>query len=218
MNHADTLSLFPLDSRCTLLTNLVWDLDKNGVPCLSRQKLWVGFPAPVPASGLTAEFGAPVGRVRFETAEDEAGARWRVLADGLDPRQFIRFAAEQYLRDVNSSAAFSNGKHFPTVASGLLDCAWLYIASSGDWMWARRWREPILLFPRALLEMEYEGCGLAAADYSGVPEETGFMTARPARGPDPVALAGLTIERGLAPVRDPLMRSLDDRDDDRDDE
>ena len=61
MIHAHTLSLFPLDSRCTLLTNLVWDRDKNGVPCLSRQKLWVGFPAHMPASGLTAEFGAPVG-------------------------------------------------------------------------------------------------------------------------------------------------------------
>src|ERR1019366_4402471 len=35
-----TLSLCPLDSRCVLLTNIVWDSDGNGTPCLHRQKLW----------------------------------------------------------------------------------------------------------------------------------------------------------------------------------
>ena len=77
---SNSLSLFPLDSRCTLLTNLVWDRGMKDVPYLSRQKLWAAFPAPVTARGLTAEFGTPVGRVRIETAEDEAGARLRVLA------------------------------------------------------------------------------------------------------------------------------------------
>ena len=33
------LSLYPLDPRCVLLTNIVWDTDANGTPCLHRQKL-----------------------------------------------------------------------------------------------------------------------------------------------------------------------------------
>ncbi len=142
----------------------------------------------------------------------EIAAYTPVLADGLDPRQFIRFAAEQYLRDVDSSAAFSNWKHFPNVASGLIDCAWLYVASSGDWEWARRWREPIRFFTHALLKMEYEGCGLAAADYSGVPEETGFMTAGwcdSMRSGHLESYANAHIYRGLGRAAD-LLERLDD--------
>ncbi len=99
-----------------------------------------------------------------------------MLADGLDPRQFIRFAAEQYLRDTDGSSGFSNWKRFPMAASSPIDCAWLYVASSGDWEWARRWREPLRFFTHALLEMEHESSGLAASRSSGVPEE-GSMTA-----------------------------------------
>jgi len=32
-----TLALYPLDSRCVLLTNIVWNADENGVPsCIAR--------------------------------------------------------------------------------------------------------------------------------------------------------------------------------------
>jgi len=76
------LSLFPLDPRCHLLTNLVWESNPDGVPSLHRQKLWVEFPGPVRCSGLVARFPLPVGRVIVETAEDAAGTRWRTLAEG----------------------------------------------------------------------------------------------------------------------------------------
>ncbi len=100
-----------------------------------------------------------------------------MLAEGLDPRQFIRFAAEQYLRDMDSSAVYSNWRHYPAAASGLIDCAWLYVAASGDWDWARRWREPIRHYTRALFQLEHENRGLVASDYSGIPEEPGIMCA-----------------------------------------
>ncbi|MDA0322990.1 MAG: hypothetical protein O2923_09790 [Verrucomicrobia bacterium] len=76
-----TLSLYPLDSRCCLLSNIVWEPDENGTPCLHRQKLWVRFPAALKSTGLTAHFGGPVGRVRVEVAEDAGGRAWRLLAE-----------------------------------------------------------------------------------------------------------------------------------------
>ena len=81
MDSTANLGMYPLDSRCTLLTNIVWDQDRDGTACLHRQKLWAAFPVPVTADGLTAEFDAAVGRVRIETAEDDAGTTWRLLAD-----------------------------------------------------------------------------------------------------------------------------------------
>lgn len=72
------LSLYPLDPRCCLLSNIVWDADGNGTPCLHRQKLWARFPAPVKSTGMTAHFGGPVGRVRIEIAEDAGGRTWRL--------------------------------------------------------------------------------------------------------------------------------------------
>lgn len=75
------LSLCPLDPRCCLLSNIVWDSDENGPPCLHRQKLWVRFPAALTTTGLTAHFGGPVGRVRVEVAEDAGGRTWRLLAE-----------------------------------------------------------------------------------------------------------------------------------------
>ena len=76
--RSGSLSLFPLDERCTLLTNMVWAPDEHGVPSLHRQKMWVSFPQPVTVDGLTARFGTPVGRVRVETAEDDAGRTWEI--------------------------------------------------------------------------------------------------------------------------------------------
>jgi hypothetical protein len=93
-----------------------------------------------------------------------------MLADGLDPRQFIRVAAEQMFRDHNSSV-YSNWRHFPMAASSLLDCAWLYVASTGDWEWARRWGDTIGSYAAALGMLEHEGTGLIASDQSGIPEE-----------------------------------------------
>ncbi len=100
-----------------------------------------------------------------------------MLADGLDPRQFIRFAAEQILRDTNSAAGFSNWRNWPMAATAPIDCAWLYVAASGDWDWAQRWREPIRFYADALSQLEYEGSGLVVCQYSGIPEEDGYMNA-----------------------------------------
>ena len=93
-----------------------------------------------------------------------------LLADGLDPRQFIRIAAEQMTRD-QASSVYSNWNHFPQAATSPLDCMWLYVASTGDWEWARRWREAILAKLRVLQGLEYQDTGLIASAQSGIPEE-----------------------------------------------
>ena len=142
----------------------------------------------------------------------EIAAYTPMLADGLDPRQFIRFAAEQYLRDTDGNAIYSNWKHFPNVSSGLIDCAWLYVASSGDWEWARRWREPLRFFTRALLGTEHEGGGLAASDHSGVPEEPVYMTAGwcdSLRSGHLESYVNAHVYRGLGRAAD-LLERLDD--------
>ncbi len=136
-----------------------------------------------------------------------------MLADGLDPRQFIRFAAEQYLRDMAGSAEYSNWKHWPMVASGLIDCAWLYVAASGDWEWARRWREPIRFYTKALRQIEYQGSGLVASDYSGVPEDPGHMAAcwcDSIRSGHLESYVNAHVFRGLGRAAD-LLERLDDR-------
>jgi hypothetical protein len=98
-----------------------------------------------------------------------------LLAPGLDPRQFIRFSAEQLLRDVNSAAVYSNWRHFPTAAMAPVDCAWLYVAASGEWDWARRWRSSLQAFADILLGLEVGQTGLVASRFSGRPEDTGDM-------------------------------------------
>ena len=107
----------------------------------------------------------------------EIAAYTPMLADGLDPRQFIRIAAEQLLHDRNSGAEYSNWRHWPTAATAPVDCAWLYVAASGDWDWARRWCEPIRYYAEALLQLEHAESGLVASDFSGIPEDPGFMAA-----------------------------------------
>ena len=81
------LSLYPLDARCCLLSNIVWDSDGNGNPCLNRQKLWVRFPAALKSTGLTGHSDGPVGRVEVEVAEDAGGRTWRLLqvSRGVSP-------------------------------------------------------------------------------------------------------------------------------------
>jgi len=92
------------------------------------------------------------------------------LADGLDPKAFIRIAAEQMFRD-RSSSVYSNWSLFPMAATSPLDCAWLYVASTGDWDWARRWEGAIAAHVEALHGLEHAGTGLIAASPSGIPEE-----------------------------------------------
>jgi hypothetical protein len=101
-----------------------------------------------------------------------------ILAEGLDARQFIRFAAEQLLRDASSAAIYSNWHHFPTAAMAPVDCAWLYVAASGDWEWARCWRTGLQAFTDILLGLEAGQTGLVASGFSGRPEDAddlGFM-------------------------------------------
>jgi hypothetical protein len=98
-----------------------------------------------------------------------------MLAEGLDSRQFIRFAAEQLLRDLNSTAVYSDWHHFPTAAMAPTDCAWLYVAASGDWEWARRWRTGLQAFADILLGKEVGQTGLVASGFSGRPEDVGEM-------------------------------------------
>jgi hypothetical protein len=97
-----------------------------------------------------------------------------LLAPVLDPRGFIRVATEQILRDHRSSV-YSNWRHFPMAATSPIDCAWLYVASSGDWEWARRWRDSIAGLVEAIGSLEHTGTGLVAAEPSGIPEEAEAM-------------------------------------------
>ena len=98
-----------------------------------------------------------------------------VLADGLDSRQFIRFVAEQLLRDTSTST-YSNYRAWPLAASAVIDCAWLYVAATGDWDWAQHWADKIGSFYDKLHSCEYQNTGLVASVYSGNPEEDGGMT------------------------------------------
>lgn len=98
-----------------------------------------------------------------------------MLADELDPRQFIRVSAEQLLRDADSSAEYSDWRRWPTAAISPLDCAWLYVASTGDWAWAERMRDGIHGFSTALQQLEDPGTGLVVCRDSGRPEDAGEM-------------------------------------------
>jgi len=106
----------------------------------------------------------------------EIAAYSPLLAPGLDPRQLLRFATEQLLRDQDSAAAYSDWRHFPTAASAPIDCAWLYLASSGDWRWGERFGDAIVCFCQRLLAQELGDSGLIYSVYSGIPEEPGYMS------------------------------------------
>lgn len=81
---AERLALFPLDSRCVLLSNVLWTLDDRGGPTLSRQHLWVRFPSAILVLGADILPAAVLGPVRFETSPDE-GLTWRQLAQVVVP-------------------------------------------------------------------------------------------------------------------------------------
>lgn len=97
------------------------------------------------------------------------------IADGLHPRDFIKFASEQLLRDAYPNL-YSNWHHYPTAACAPIDCAWLYVASSGDWDWAEQHRKAIFYYADVLLSLEHNGTGLVTSDFSGIPEEKGYMS------------------------------------------
>lgn len=99
----------------------------------------------------------------------EVAAYTPMLAEGLDPRQFIRVAAEQILCDVGVVSSFSDWRKYPTSAVSPIECAWLYVAASGDWAWAAAWRDEIGAFTDALMSREWKGTGLVAAAGSGCP-------------------------------------------------
>jgi len=48
-----------------------------------------------------------------------------LLAQGLDPRHFIRFCAEQLLADANETAGYSDWHRYPMTAMAPIECAWL---------------------------------------------------------------------------------------------
>jgi hypothetical protein len=87
------LSLFPLDPRCALLTNVLWTLDDRGGPTLSRQHLWVRFPSPVTISGADVLPAAVLGPVRFETSPDE-GRSWQLLGQAAVPADGVASRAK----------------------------------------------------------------------------------------------------------------------------
>lgn len=106
----------------------------------------------------------------------EIAAYSPLLARDLDPRQLLRFATEQLLRDKSSSAAYSNWRHCAMAASAPIDCAWLYLASSGDWSWGESWQSALIHYCKCLLALEFDGSGLVSSVYSGVPEQDGYMS------------------------------------------
>jgi len=106
----------------------------------------------------------------------EIAAYSPLLADSLDPRQLLRFASEQLLRDRHSAAAYSNWRHCAMAASAPIDCAWLYLASSSDWPWGAQWQSALVHYCECLLALEVDDTGLVSSVYSGIPEQEGYMS------------------------------------------
>jgi|GEM_PF-1766780 len=75
----EPVSLFPLDGRCRLLSNLLWTHDEDGRASLYRQHLWVRFPRPVQVVGARFIPAVALHRLRFETSRDE-GRTWEEIA------------------------------------------------------------------------------------------------------------------------------------------
>ena len=98
------------------------------------------------------------------------------LAPGLSALDLLRFAAEQLLSE-RRGAVYSDFAKFPNALSSTLDCAWLYVAASGDWEWASRVVGRIESTVDDLLSLEHEETGLIRSSYSGIPGSEPFMTA-----------------------------------------
>lgn len=97
------------------------------------------------------------------------------LAPGLSPRELIRFGAEQLLFEKDGNV-YSNHKEFPNAVTSLIDCVWLYVASTGDWAWAGQVKEAFIRKANRLLELEHPASGLVASAFSGVPTDPGQMS------------------------------------------
>lgn len=65
-----TISLFPLDARLSLMTNMLWTNDAKGRPTLAKQHLWVRFPEKLAVTGVKVVVAQSLGTVRFETSLD----------------------------------------------------------------------------------------------------------------------------------------------------
>ena len=100
------------------------------------------------------------------------------LAEGLTAISMLKFATEQMLHE-QSAWRYTDHSEFPLAASAPVDCAWLYIAATGDWDWARRMQSGIKTKLDRLFSIEDPETGLIAAAYSGVPGDdgTGVRTA-----------------------------------------
>jgi hypothetical protein len=48
VEKSSRISLFPLDARCALLSNVLWTADARGGRTLRRQYMWDQFPAASP--------------------------------------------------------------------------------------------------------------------------------------------------------------------------
>lgn len=92
------------------------------------------------------------------------------LAPGLSPRELIRVSAEQLLFETEGNV-YSNHREFPTSVTSVIDCVWLYVASTGNWDWARRMKDYLLLKVKQLDELEDPQTGLVACSFSGVPSD-----------------------------------------------
>ena len=88
------------------------------------------------------------------------------LAPGLSPLDLLRFAAEQILVEPKA-LRYSDVRTFPNAVTSTIDCAWLYIAASGDWAWAEKMKHALMGDTELLLQLEYKDTGLVAAESSG---------------------------------------------------
>lgn len=120
------------------------------------------------ANNSVAEAAMPCAWMYAETA-----AYTPELAPGLAATDLLRFATDSYLSEYGPYG-YADYQWLPWAASSPLECAWLTVASTGDWDWAEKHREAIAYRARVLLSLELEKTGMIISrKQKGIPGQQG---------------------------------------------
>jgi hypothetical protein len=89
------------------------------------------------------------------------------LAPGLAATDLLRSATDTILLDPGKGT-YSDYDRWPMALTAPLDCAWLYVAATGDWDWAHKRKSDLAARAQLLLSKEFEDTGLVASVCSGL--------------------------------------------------